>query len=68
MKRRNFENEFLTRLAPVWLGCRLNAMGGVARLAGSIPVKDFKTLGWAFRGCIDYADEMTLLCQSVREA
>lgn len=58
------EREFLIRLAPVALGCRLAMMGGCPNLPGHRPVRDFPSLAWALMGYLDYAAEMRLLCKN----
>ena len=59
MKR--FEQEFLIRLAPVWLACRWKIMG---RPLHRWPHKS--DLVFDLLGLIDYANEMRLLCQEVK--
>lgn len=60
------EREFLIRLAPIWLACRLAAMGGTPMIPQHYPVKDFKGLGWALLGCADYGEEMRLLVEEMK--
>lgn len=52
------EKEFLIRLAPVWLACRFQLLGG--RLVGHWPKPN---IPFDALGCNDYAAEMHLLCQ-----
>jgi hypothetical protein len=56
------EREFLIRLAPIWLGCRLAAFGGTPLIPQHRPVRCIRTLEWALLGCTDYREEMRLLC------
>ena len=62
----NFQHEFLIRLASVWLGARLAAMGGTPGFPQHIPVQNFPTLAWAMLGYVDYGCEMRLLCHEVK--
>ena len=59
--RRAFEQEFLIRLAPVWLACRWKIMGNPVKLRG------YRRLDLAFDmlGCMDYGAEMKLLCEEM---
>lgn len=59
----DFEHEFLIRLAPAWLACRLAVMGGTPLIPQHRPVVDMASLGWALLGCVDYAAEMRLLAR-----
>jgi len=60
-----FQREFLN-LAAVWLACRLNVMGGDARIGqGARLVVDMHSLGWAMLGCVDYAAEMRMICRGL---
>lgn len=58
--RLSCECEFLS-LAAVWLACRLAVMGGTPDSPQHVPVRCFRTLGWAMLGCVDYQAEMRLL-------
>jgi hypothetical protein len=53
--------EFLIRLAPIYLACRLRVMGG--SLSGQWPRQD---LAFDMLGMFDYAHEMKLLCAEMR--
>jgi hypothetical protein len=57
---KQFEREFLIRLAPVWLACRWRIMGHALR--GRWPAQD---LAFDLLGCCDYGSEMRLLCYNV---
>lgn len=63
----DFDRFFLIRLASVWLACRLAVMGGHPQIPQHQPVKDFRSLGWALLGCIDYATEMRILTNQERQ-
>ena len=63
LTRQSFEREFLIRLAPNWMRCRLQVMGH--------PISHWKygnDLGYAILGMVDYANEMKLLCQEQHSA
>ena len=62
------EREFLIRLAPLYLACRLAVMGGCPMIPQHRPVRDFASLGWPLVGMIDYAAEMRLLISEERAA
>jgi hypothetical protein len=61
--RKRFERDFLIRLAPVWLACRWRIMGH--SLSGKWPAGD---LAFDLLGMQDYAAEMRLICEEVRNA
>lgn len=58
---KNWEREFLIRLAPVWLACRWKIMGNTLHAwpHGS-------DLAYDILGCYDYSEEMKLLCEEWR--
>jgi hypothetical protein len=58
---REFEREFLIRLAAVYLGCRWKVMGH--RLTGWHCKSD---LAFDLLGMLDYATEMDLMCKEAR--
>lgn len=60
-----FEREFI-RLGATWLACRLAVMGGTPESGQHFPVSDFRSLGWAMLGCVDYSAEMRLLCREAQ--
>jgi hypothetical protein len=61
---KQFEREFLIRLAPVWLACRWRIMGG--RLRGrNWPKPDMAN---EFLGCNDYGREMKIVCNERKAA
>ncbi len=53
-----FEQEFLIRLAPIWLACRWRIMGHSLR-GRRWPAPD---IAFDFLGCNDYAHEMRIVC------
>ena len=61
--RKRFERDLLIRLAPVWLACRWRIMGH--SLIGKWPAQD---LAFDLLGMQDYAAEMRLICEEVRNA
>lgn len=60
------EQEFLIRLAAVWLACRLAVMGGTPEIHQHRAVTDFDSLGWAMLGCVDYQGEMKIMCEEMK--
>lgn len=55
-----FEQEFLIRLAPIYLACRFRLNGGT--LVGRWPPSD---MAFDYLGAVDYSAEMRLLCAEV---
>ena len=61
-EQRDFEYEFLRLLAPIWLGARLQIMGGRA-VGLPKPNVEFDMLG-----CLDYSWEMRTICTERRKS
>lgn len=60
---REFEREFLIRLAPIYLACRWKVMGH-----GLFNWPHESDLEFDLLGMHDYAGEMKMLCREKREA
>lgn len=58
---KDFERQFLIRLAPVWLACRWRVMGHQLNSIGrKWPASD---LAFDLLGMVDYQHEMRLICE-----